>query len=859
MKYRARIQTFWPLHILLLVAILAALAPISLYKQNVTNAQTEPSATLPAPTLTAVSTGATTVEVSWTSVTGAARYEVWVWWDSDTDWQRLDDGNFSGTSHAHTGLTPGRTYYYLVVAVDSNDNQGVWSEQESVTLPGTSQTLAAPELTATSTEANEVEVSWTSVSGAVSYELWAWWTSDTGWQRLDDSSLTATSFTHTDLTAGRTYYYTAVAVNSNGNQGVWSEQVSVTLTEASQMLEAPMLTVASTGATTVEVSWTSVSGVVTYELWSWWNSGTGWQRLDDGSFAGTSFTHTEVTARLTYFYLVVAVDSNAERGAWSEQVSVTVPGMSQRLEAPTLTAASPQTTTVELSWTSVSGAASYELWAWWDSTTGWQRLDDGSLTGTSYAHERVTAGLTYYYSVAAVDTNGELGAWSEQPSVIIPDSMTVPDAPEERAALIALYEATSGANWTHNDNWSTGASISTWYGVTTDESGRVVELLLSGNGLSGPLPDLGALIYLKILDASYNQISGPIPDLGALTNLRDLYLSSNQLTGSIPDLSALTKLTSLDLGFNQLTGSFPDLSALTDLTSLTFGSNQLSGPLPDLSALTSLTDLSLTSNQFSGSIPELSALSNLRELYLGSNLLTGSVPDLSALTSLTWLDVSHNELTGLPQNLGALTSLTWLSLSNNQISGSIPDLSALTNLRWLDLAHNQLSGSIPNLSALTNLSNLSLDSNQLTGSIPELSALTNLTSLSLGSNQLSGSIPNLSALTNLTSLSLDSNQLSGSIPALSALTKLTSLDLGSNQLTGSIPVLSALIDLTVLALGSNQLTGPVPELSALANLSILDLSANQRLCLPEGYNFPGLTGAVTAHLHSLSLPTCIEI
>ena len=127
------------------------------------------------------------------------------------------------------------------------------------------------------------------------------------------------------------------------------------------------------------------------------------------------------------------------------------------------------------------------------------------MTGTAYAHTGLTAGLTYYYLVAAVDTNDERGAWSEQLSVTVPDSMTVLDAPAERAALVALYEAADGVNWTQNDNWSTAASISTWYGVTTDESGLVVELLLSGNGLSGLFADLSALTKLTSLDLSANQ------------------------------------------------------------------------------------------------------------------------------------------------------------------------------------------------------------------------------------------------------------------------------------------------------------------------------------------------------------------
>ena len=49
--------------------------------------------------------------------------------------------------------------------------------------------------------------------------------------------------------------------------------------------------------------------------------------------------------------------------------------------------------------------------------------------------------------------------------------------PEERAALVALYEATGGANWSNSDNWLTDEPIYAWYGVTTDENGRVSRLI----------------------------------------------------------------------------------------------------------------------------------------------------------------------------------------------------------------------------------------------------------------------------------------------------------------------------------------------------------------------------------------------
>ena len=62
--------------VLLLVAIFAALTPLSLYLVSVTRAQTGTSAGLAAPALTATASGATAIDLNWPSVSGAARYDL---------------------------------------------------------------------------------------------------------------------------------------------------------------------------------------------------------------------------------------------------------------------------------------------------------------------------------------------------------------------------------------------------------------------------------------------------------------------------------------------------------------------------------------------------------------------------------------------------------------------------------------------------------------------------------------------------------------------------------------------------------------------------------------------------------------
>ena len=216
-----------------------------------------------------------------------------------------------------------------------------------------------------------------------------------------------------------------------------------------------------------------------------------------------------------------------------------------------------------------------------------------------------------------------------------PDEAVTQTPAADRAALVALYNATDGPNWRNNTNWLSNAALGDWYGVTTDGDGRVVGLYLSENQLTGPVPvELGSLVDLRYLDLGSNQLSGTIPpELGNLTNLTSLALGGNTgnlLTGHIPpELGNLLNLDNLSLVRNRLSGEIPSsLGNLSKLRSLYLLSNRLSGPIPpELGRLTNLETLNLRWNQLSGNIPpELVRLTKLRGFYLSGNPLEGCIP-----------------------------------------------------------------------------------------------------------------------------------------------------------------------------------------------------------------------------------------
>ena len=129
-------------------------------------------------------------------------------------------------------------------------------------------------------------------------------------------------------------------------------------------------------------------------------------------------------------------------------------------------------------------------------------------------------------------------------------------AETDREALVALYNATDGENW-YDNNWLSDAPLGEWRGVTTNDDGRVIELSLSYNKLSGELPpELVSLSNLEWLILGSNELSGEIPAwLGSLSNLTLLSLGSNKLSGELPaELGSLANLERLELHNNELSG-----------------------------------------------------------------------------------------------------------------------------------------------------------------------------------------------------------------------------------------------------------------------------------------------------------------
>ena len=139
----------------------------------------------------------------------------------------------------------------------------------------------------------------------------------------------------------------------------------------------------------------------------------------------------------------------------------------------------------------------------------------------------------------------ELAIWgNDAPTGDVNLASTVTSSVIDRAALRLLHDANGGPGWKKRTGWRDSDFLGTWHGVTTenlDGSGRVTELDLSGNGLTGDISN----------------------SLEALSGLTSLDLSNNKpLGGTLSErLKDISGLAALDIGCTAIsTPSSPDFN-----------------------------------------------------------------------------------------------------------------------------------------------------------------------------------------------------------------------------------------------------------------------------------------------------------
>jgi fibronectin type 3 domain-containing protein len=192
------------------------------------------SAALSAPTGVTASAYSNAIEITWQSVANASFYRVYRYrgtgaYDSYENYYET-----SYTYYTDTNLSTGTTYYYQVVAVNSEGYEGNYSSYASATTSSSSSGNSAPSAptgVTASAYSDSIEVTWQSVANAYYYMIYRATSASGSYESVADTYYAY--YTDTNVSAGTTYYYKVVAVNSAGYESSMSSYASATISSSS--------------------------------------------------------------------------------------------------------------------------------------------------------------------------------------------------------------------------------------------------------------------------------------------------------------------------------------------------------------------------------------------------------------------------------------------------------------------------------------------------------------------------------------------------------------------------------------------------------------------------------------------------
>ena len=346
------------------------------------------------PEISAVTGTVDGVRISWGRIDGATEYRVYRK-SGNGSWSRI--GHTSSCSYTDTAVESGTTYSYTVRCLDS---AGVLISAYSP--DGKSITyVAAPHITSITADYAGVYIAWGKVNGAAMYRVFRK-TGGGSWTRIGETS--SVSFTDKTAVEGTAYTYTVRCADASGNYISSYDPAG----ESFMLTAAPSLSGISNVNGGVRISWEEVPGAESYRVYRK-TSGGGWARIGETSSA--VYADSTAASGTEYSYTVRCLDS------WGNLSSVYDPaGRTIRyLAAPAIGSITNTVAGTRISWGRIAGAVKYRVYR--KSAGGsWSAL--GDTEAASFTDTAAEDGMTYRYTVRAIDSSGTFSSYDAEGSTI---------------------------------------------------------------------------------------------------------------------------------------------------------------------------------------------------------------------------------------------------------------------------------------------------------------------------------------------------------------------------------------------------------------------------------------------------------
>ena len=179
-----------------------------------------------APTGVAATAGSGQATIGWNNVTGATSYNIY--YDNTTGVTKATGTKITGVTSPSivTGLTNGTPYFFVVTAVNA-DGESVESSQVTAT-PTAAPATAAPDNVIATAGSGQASISWNTVTGATSYNIY--YSTTTGVTQATGTKVAGVTSLGIvpGLIRGTPYFFVVTALNSDNVESADSSQVTAT-------------------------------------------------------------------------------------------------------------------------------------------------------------------------------------------------------------------------------------------------------------------------------------------------------------------------------------------------------------------------------------------------------------------------------------------------------------------------------------------------------------------------------------------------------------------------------------------------------------------------------------------------------
>ncbi|MFC5468066.1 OmpL47-type beta-barrel domain-containing protein [Cohnella suwonensis] len=326
----------------------------------------------------------TDVKLTWSAVFGATGYKVY----EITDGQLIARGTSSTTSFTINSLPEGQ-YTYVVSTLGPNGESGPCAP---ITVNIAYPDMAAPTLSYTVKNGNDIVLSWTASPYAQSYNLYQ--VQPDGQTTLVKTQ-TALTYTVSNAPTGA-YRYAVTAKNANFGESPLSAPVEVDLIIPT-MTAPGNATVIISNVTDVSLKWNAVSYATNYRVYQVVDG----QKTLKSTVTGTTVIYTNQPAG-EYAYEIYSYSDRFGESPEGAPVTFTL-GTVTMAPPASLVYKLQNINDVVLTWTTAANANSYKIYQVIDG----QKILKSTVTGTTVTYANQPAGDYTYEVNAYSDRFGE--------------------------------------------------------------------------------------------------------------------------------------------------------------------------------------------------------------------------------------------------------------------------------------------------------------------------------------------------------------------------------------------------------------------------------------------------------------------